>query len=180
MRVELEENSEERSLALRRAERRIMDAQDRVSKRRKEELSARRESARLHCETGFMEFRSFYQAHGRLAAARASRETLVAQRRLIKRRIRATKLLLQAHHDELEGVATETMLVDRSLSAMMTEMSAVGWLSTPPPPRKSTAAPPSRWPQQPWFDDTESERSSGSDMDILDRGDSSAADHQFV
>ena len=162
--LELEDNSEDRHLALRRAARRVLDAEDRVSNRRKATISALRESARLSHEAGIMEYRSYYQAHGRLAVARANQETLMAQNKLARKRIRAAKLRLQASYEAAEAVATQLMLAERDLGAIMTEMSASGWMTNPAATRPSNQlATQSRpWPQEPWSSDSESE---GSDME---------------
>ena len=159
LQIDCEDNSEKRSFALRRAAREVMDAEDRVSSRRREVMSALRQSTRFSHDTEFSAHRSYYRAHGRLAVARAARETLLAERRLAARRIREAKLRLRASYDAAETVETRLMLAERDLVATITEMSTVGWMAMTPAIRPSNPSPP--WPEDPWSSDSESE-----DMDF--------------
>jgi hypothetical protein len=163
LQLELEENSEERSLALRRAARRVMAAEDRVSNRRKAAVLALRELANLSRGAGFTQYRSYYQAHGRLAIARANQETLMARKKLAEKRIRVAKLHLQASYEDAEAVETPLVVAERNLGAIFTEMGAFGWMTTSKPATVPASRP---WPQEPWSSDSESEGDNGArDMD---------------
>jgi hypothetical protein len=159
LQIDCEDDSEKRSFALRRAAREVMDAEDRVSSKRREVMSALRQSTRFCHETKFTAHRSYYRAHGRLAVTRAARETLLAERRLAAKRIREAKLRLRASYAAAEMVQTRLKLADRYLVATITEMSAVGWMAMTPVIGPSNTSPP--WPEDPWSSDSESE-----DMDF--------------
>jgi hypothetical protein len=152
--IDFEDDSEKRSFALRRAAREVMDAEDRVSSRRREVMSALRQSTRFSHETEFTAHRSYYQAHGRLAVARATREALRAERRLAKRRIREAKLRLRASYEVVEMVETRLRLTERDLVTTMTEMGTAGWMAMTPAIPSNIS---SRWPEDPWSSDSESD-----------------------
>jgi hypothetical protein len=155
LQIDCEDDSEKRSFALRHAARQVMDAEDRVSGRRREVMSALRQSTRFCHETEFTAHRSYYRAHGRLAVARAAREALLAERRLAAKRIREAKLRLRASYDAAETVRTRLKLADRYLVTTITEMSTVGWMTMTPAIGPSNPSPP--WPEDPWSSDSESE-----------------------
>jgi hypothetical protein len=132
-----------------------MAAEDRVSNRRKAAVSALRELARLGRETGFIEHRSYYQAHGRLAIARANQETLIAQRRLAEKHIRVAKLRLEASYEAAESVESQLTQAQLSVGAILTEMGKFGWMTTSS----------YHGPQEPWSSDSESDHEGGNGMD---------------
>jgi hypothetical protein len=155
--LEFEDKSESISLALRDAARKVMDGEDRVSRKRQEEVSALRQSARFVSEPEFNKYRSYYQAQGRLGVARATEARLGAERKLAKRRIREAKLRLRAAYDTAEMADAQHMLAMRGLGALLVEMGQLHWLTFEPITNEpATTSRP--WPDDPWSD-TESEDS---------------------
>jgi hypothetical protein len=136
-----------------------MDAEDRVSSRRKAAASALRDLAHRDRETAFMQYRSFYRAHGRLAIARANQKTLTAQKRLAEKRIAEAQLRLQAAYEDAEAVETQLSRAKQSLGAILAEMGAFGWMMTG---MSATGSRPR--PKESWSSDGESEGVSA-DMD---------------
>ena len=162
--LQLEESSDARSLALVRAMRSIVDAQELVLNRRLEEISTLRQPTHLGDEAVSVECRMYHQAHQTLLQARASRETLLAERKLAAKHIKDAKLRLQASYQAAEVVETKIMLAEQRLGGIMAEMTALGMMI--PFSHRPASAPRPSLPLDFWLDDSDSEGSSA-DMDVL-------------
>jgi len=166
LRLQFNDDVERRSLALRHAARDVMDAKDQVSDRRREAMSALRQSKLFKHGAEFSEHRSYYRAHGKLAVARATRKTLMAEKKLISRRIREAKLRLQAWYEAEETVKSQLTLAELNLVGTLTEMRTFGWMSMTTS-AKRPAAISGPWPaaEDPWLSDVGESEESDEDMD---------------
>jgi hypothetical protein len=161
--LDLEENSDARSLALIHAARSIIDATEVVLRRRLDEFSTLRDRQSSQ-EAESNPYREEDEKRQLLAQARAARKTILAEKKLASRCIREAKLRLQASYDLSEMVENKLLLAERKIGALMADMMASGLIITLP---RQPASSPRRWPpQELCMDNSDSDMSD--EMDVME------------